>query len=65
MSVPKSITLYTAAVCGSWIGAAIYSSQNTYIHEKYYLRGCMTFTLFGGLSCLALTHKYCPCARGL
>jgi len=61
MNISKTLTLYTAAIGGAWIGSALYHSQNTYVSGKYYVAGWMTLTLFGGISGLALTHKYCPC----
>ena len=62
MNISKSITLYTAAIGGAWLGSTLYSSQNTHIPGKYYLRGWMAFSIIGGISGLVLTHKYCPCA---
>jgi len=64
MKISKSITLYTAAIGGAWLGSTIYSSQNTHIPGKYYLRGWMALTLIGGVSGFFLTNKYCPYAGG-
>jgi hypothetical protein len=64
MNIKKSLTLYTAAVGGAWLGSTLYASQNTYIHGKKYVSGWVVVTFFGGLSSLALTHKYCPCVSG-
>jgi hypothetical protein len=60
MNISKTLTLYTAAIGGAWIGSNLYYSQNTYVSGKHYVTGWMAITLFGGISSLVLTHKYCP-----
>ena len=64
MNIAKSLTLYTAAIGGAWLGSTLYASQSTYMPGKKYVSGWVAVTLFGGLSSLVLTHKYCPCVSG-
>jgi hypothetical protein len=64
MNITKSLTLYTAAVGGAWLGSTLYASQNTYIPRTKYGVGWVVVTFFGGLSGLVLTNKYCPCVSG-
>ena len=61
MNISKSITLYTAAIGGAWLGSTLYSSQNTHIPGKYYLQWMDDIhTHRRGFRFCFLTHKYCP-----